>query len=69
MLCHIMTMTKCTITKCKGHGIKKYDLYNDKPHFMTLLLCKKHSNVADKVLAKRDLQSKPDGTYKKKVKA
>ena len=56
---------KCTITECQEQGFKKYDLFSDKPKFMQLLLCKKHSDEADKNLSQRRLKVKSNGSYSK----
>ncbi|MEK6880548.1 MAG: hypothetical protein AABY22_13105 [Nanoarchaeota archaeon] len=56
---------KCTITECQNEGIKKYNLFSDKPNFMQLMLCQKHSDEADKNLAERGLKVKPNGRYSK----
>ena len=56
---------KCSIKDCKEKGIKRYDLFLNNPHFMTLILCKKHSKEADIQLKKKGLKVNPDGTYSK----
>lgn len=56
-------VTKCSVTGCNEEGIQKYDLYKDKPHFMTLILCKKHSKEVNKELEEKYLKVNPDGTY------
>lgn len=56
-------MIKCSIEGCNEKGIQKYDLFCDNPHFMTLILCKKHLEEANKELEKKYLKVNPDGTY------
>ena len=56
-------MVECSIEGCKEKGIHKYNLFSDNPNFMNLILCKKHSEEANKILEKRYLKVNPDGTY------
>lgn len=56
---------KCSVNRCNSRGYKKYDLYSNRPHFMTMLFCKVHSREAKIALMKRGLKVRPDGTYKK----
>ena len=56
-------MEICSIQGCYKTGIQRYDLYCNKPHFMTMIYCKGHSETANIVLAKRKLKVRPDGTY------
>lgn len=53
---------ECTIDNCKEQGVQKYQLFKDKPGFLTIL-CKKHSDEADIELKKKGLKVKPDGSY------
>ncbi len=57
-------MIECTITECKNNGIKKYDLFGNKPRFFQMLLCKEHSKEANESLKTRGLKVNKNGTYK-----
>lgn len=58
-------MDKCSVNGCNSRGYKRYDLYSDRPHFMTMIFCKTHSVEATPALMRRGLKVNPDGTYKK----
>ena len=56
---------KCSINRCGQIGIQNYDMYNNKPHFFTVILCARHSKETNKELYARKQKVNFDGTYTK----